>query len=44
MQEINQSNVYNINFKETEYDLSKFNTKTITHPKIQELSTKNLLY
>ncbi len=44
IQEINQNNVYIINFKETEYDLSKFNTKTITHPKIQELSTKNLLF
>tara|TARA_Y100001970_G_C14232597_1_gene859606 strand:- start:2268 stop:3392 length:1125 start_codon:yes stop_codon:yes gene_type:complete len=40
---INKNNIYNINFKETEYDLSKFTTKTITHPKIQEISTRQLI-
>ena len=40
---INQDNIYNINFKETEYDLSKFVTKTVTHPKIQEISSPDLL-
>ena len=40
---INDKNIYNINFKETEYDLSKFTTKSITHPKIQEISTLNLI-
>ena len=40
---INDKNVFNINFKETEYDLSKFNTKTVTHQKIQEINSLNLL-
>ena len=40
---INKKNIYNINFKETEYDLSKFTTKTITHQKIQEISSLKLL-
>ena len=40
---INDKNIYNINFKETEYDLSKFTTKSITHPKIQEISTLDLI-
>ena len=40
---INENNIYNINFKETEYDLSKFTTKSITHPKIQEISTLDLI-
>jgi len=40
---INEKNIYNINFKETEYDLSKFTTKSITHPKIQEISTFQLI-
>ncbi|MFL2887165.1 MAG: LptF/LptG family permease [Candidatus Pelagibacter sp.] len=40
---INEDNVYNINFKETEYDLSKFNTKTITVQKIQETNSLQLL-
>ena len=40
---INSKNIYNINFKETEYDLSKFNTKTVTHPKIQEINSLKLL-
>tara|TARA_B100000700_G_scaffold276428_1_gene322995 strand:+ start:548 stop:1660 length:1113 start_codon:yes stop_codon:yes gene_type:complete len=41
---INEKNIYNINFKETEYDLSKFTTKTVTHPKIQEISSLKLIY
>jgi len=40
---INEKNIYNINFKETEYDLSKFTTKSITHPKIQEIASLKLL-
>ena len=40
---INDKNVYNINFKETEYDLSKFTTKSVTHPKIQEINSLQLV-
>jgi len=40
---INDKNIYNINFKETEYDLSKFTTKTVTHPKIQEINSLELI-
>ena len=40
---INSKNIYNINFKETEYDLSKFTSKTVTHPKIQEISSLQLI-
>jgi len=40
---INEKNIYNINFKETEYDLSKFTTNTITHTKIQEINSAQLL-
>ena len=40
---INNENIFNINFKETEYDLSKFTTKTITQPKIQEINSFLLL-
>jgi len=40
---INDKNIYNINFKETEYDLSKFTTKSVTHPKIQEISSTQLI-
>ena len=36
-------NFYNINFKETEYDLSKFTTKTVTHQKIQQIPSRNLI-
>ena len=39
---INKSKVYNINFKETEYDLSKFTSKSITHQKIQEINSLKL--
>tara|TARA_Y100000768_G_scaffold9280_1_gene6536 strand:+ start:804 stop:1928 length:1125 start_codon:yes stop_codon:yes gene_type:complete len=40
---INDKNIYHINFKETEYDLSKFTTQTVTHPKIQEISSLQLI-
>ena len=40
---INEKNLYNINFKETEYDLSKFNTKTVTYTKVQEINSPQLL-
>ena len=30
---------YKINFSETDYNLSHFSTKTVTHPKIQELNS-----
>ena len=40
---INEKNIYNINFKETEYDLSKFTTKTTTHTKVQEINSLQLL-
>ncbi len=39
----NDSNFYNINFKETEYDLSKFTSKTVTHQKIQQIPSRDLL-
>ena len=40
---INKDNTYTLNFSETDYDLSSFSTKSITHSKIQELETKILL-
>ncbi len=40
---INERNIYNINFNETVYDLSKFNTKTVTHQKIQEINSFRLI-
>ena len=40
---INDKNIYNINFRESEYDLSKFSTQTVTHPKIQEISSMKLI-
>ncbi len=39
---INVDNTYTLNFSETDYDLSNFSTKSITHSKIQELDTKTL--
>jgi len=39
---VNKQNIYNINFKETEYDLSKFSSKTVTHQKIQQINTFRL--
>lgn len=38
----NENNFYNINFKETEYDLSKFSSKTVTYQKIQQINSTNL--
>ena len=38
----NENNFYNINFKETEYDLSKFSSKTVTYQKIQQIKSINL--
>ncbi len=40
----NENNFYNINFKETEYDLSKFSSNTVTYQKIQQINSINLLY
>ena len=40
---IDQDKTYKLNFSETDYDLSSFSTKTITHPKIQELNSFVLL-
>ncbi len=40
---INKNSIYNINFKETEYDLSKFTTNTVTYQKIQEINSFHLL-
>ena len=39
---ISENNTYTLNFSETDYDLSNFSTKSITHSKIQELETKIL--
>ena len=39
---INKENTYTLNFSETDYDLSNFSTKSITHSKIQELDTQTL--
>ena len=36
---IDLDKTYKINFSETDYDLSHFSTKTVTHPKIQELNS-----
>ena len=36
---INPENTYKLNFSETDYDLSIFSTKTVTHPKVQELDS-----
>ncbi len=36
---INDKKLFTLNFAETDYDLSNFSTKTITHPKIQELDS-----
>ena len=39
---INNNNIYNLNFKETEYDLSKFTSKTVTVQKIQQMNSFRL--
>ncbi len=36
---LNKGNTFTLNFSETDYDLSNFSTKTVTHPKMQELET-----
>ena len=41
---INLKNIYNLNFAETEYDLSKFSTNTVTHPKIQHIKSSLLIF
>ena len=33
---------YNLNFSSTEYDLSKFSPKTVTHQKIQETESSRI--
>ena len=40
---IKKDNTYTLNFSETDYDLSNFSTKTITHQKIQELDSISIL-
>ncbi len=40
---INKDNAYTLNFSETDYDLSNFSTKSITHQKIQELNSFTML-
>ena len=36
---LNQANSFALNFSETDYDLSNFSTKSITHPKMQEIDS-----
>ena len=38
----NKNNFYNINFKETNYDLTNFSSKTVVHQKIQQIKSKDL--
>ena len=40
---INSNNTFGLNFSETDYDLSNFTTKTVTHTKIQELDSFELI-
>ena len=40
---IENNNTYNVKFKMTDYDLSKFSTKTVTVRKIQETDTYILI-
>jgi len=40
---INKDQTYKINFSETDYNLSSFSTKTVTHQKVQELSSLFIL-
>ena len=40
----NENKFYNMNFKETEYDLSNFTTKTVTVQKVQQEKSFNLFY
>ena len=36
---LNKANSFALNFSETDYDLSNFSTKSITHPKMQEIDS-----
>tara|TARA_Y100000992_G_scaffold217412_1_gene150234 strand:- start:1186 stop:2334 length:1149 start_codon:yes stop_codon:yes gene_type:complete len=36
---LNKDNSFALNFSETDYDLSNFSTKSITHPKMQEVES-----
>ncbi len=36
---LNKDNSFALNFSETDYDLSNFSTKSITHPKMQEIES-----
>ena len=36
---INENKIFTLNFSETDYDLSNFSMKTVTHSKIQELDS-----
>ena len=40
---LNQANSFALNFSETDYDLSNFSTKSITHPKMQEIESSIIL-
>ncbi len=40
---INQNKTFTLNFSETDYDLSNFSTKTVTHPKMQEINSKFII-
>ena len=40
---ISKDNSYTLNFSETDFDLSDFSTKSITHSKVQELDSLKLL-
>ncbi len=39
-----ENNFYNMNFKETEYNLTNFSPKTVTHQKVQQVKSINLFY
>ncbi len=39
---INKDNIFTLNFSETDYDLSNFSTKTVTYPKMQEVTSSTL--
>ena len=40
---LNGEKTYTLNFSETDYDLSNFSTKSITHPKTQEIKSDILI-
>ena len=39
---INEGSIFTLNFSETDYDLSNFSTKSVTHPKMQEIKSQIL--